>query len=158
MSNVIAPPSGIVLPNGQQITAEIQHDARSEEEYVDNTTPEEKARQLPEPRGWKILCALPEVSDKVEGSDVIVRPDQYRKQDEIATVVLFVVKVGPTAYKDENKFGPNAEPWCKEGDFIITRTYSGTRFKIWGREFRLIDDDMVEAVVQDPRGLSRHHV
>jgi co-chaperonin GroES (HSP10) len=85
----------------------------------------------------------------------LVRPDQYRREDEIATVVLFVVKVGPTAYKDA-KFEGVA--WCKAGDFIIVRTYSGTRFKIHGREFRMINDDQVEGTVQDPRGLSRHHV
>jgi co-chaperonin GroES (HSP10) len=49
---------------------------------------------------------------------------------------------------------PNG-PWCKEGDFVITRAYAGTRFKIHGREFRLINDDQVEAVVQDPRGITR---
>jgi len=126
-----------------------------EEPAGDVRSDAEKAQQLPEPAGWKILCALPEVSEKVEGSDTIVRPDQYRKEDEIATVVLFVVKVGPTAYKDP-KFDGVA--WCKEGDFIIVRTYSGTRFKIWGREFRMLNDDQVEGTVQDPRGLSRHHV
>jgi hypothetical protein len=46
-------------------------------------------------------------------------------------------------------------PWCKEGDFVLVRTYSGTRFKIYGKEFRVINDDMIEAVVQDPRGLTR---
>ena len=129
-----------------------------EQELVDARSDAEKAQQLPEPAGWKLLCALPEVSEKVEGSDTFIRPDQYRREDEIATVVLFVVKIGPTAYKDEAKFGKEAKPWCKEGDFVIVRTYSGTRFKIWGREFRMINDDQVEGTVQDPRGLSRHHV
>jgi hypothetical protein len=54
---------------------------------------------------------------------------------------------------DTTKF-PNGA-WCKEGDFILVRTYSGTRFKIFGKEFRLINDDQVDAVVQDPRGLTR---
>ena len=71
----------------------------------------------------------------------------------LATTVLFVIKVGADAYKDTAKF-PNGA-WCKEGDFVLVRTYSGTRFKIYGKEFRLINDDQVDAVVQDPRGLTR---
>jgi co-chaperonin GroES (HSP10) len=75
------------------------------------------------------------------------------RQEEHATTVLFVLRVGPDAYKDPTKFPAGA--WCKEGDFVLVRTYSGTRFKIFGKEFRLINDDQVDAVVQDPRGLTR---
>jgi co-chaperonin GroES (HSP10) len=75
------------------------------------------------------------------------------KTEEHATTVLFVMKVGPDAYKDTNKFPTG--PWCKAGDFVLVRTYSGTRFKIFGKEFRLINDDQVDAVVQDPRGITR---
>ena len=117
-----------------------------------NDTPDaEKARQLPEPSGYKILCALPEVEDKYESG--ILKADTTVKVEEHSTVVLFVVKMGPQAYADMDKF-PSG-PWCKQGDFIIARAYSGTRFKIHGREFRLINDDQVEAVVQDPRGITR---
>jgi len=63
------------------------------------------------------------------------------------------LKVGPEAYTDKTRY-PSG-PWCKPGDFILTRTYSGTRFKIFGKEFRLINEDQVDAVVQDPRGISR---
>lgn len=111
----------------------------------------EKARQLPEPSGYKILCALPEVEDKYESG--ILKADATVKVEEHSTVVLFVIKLGPQAYADMDKF-PSG-PWCKQGDFIIARAYSGTRFKIHGREFRLINDDQVEAVVQDPRGITR---
>lgn len=117
-----------------------------------NDTPDaEKARQLPEPSGYKILCALPEVEDKYESG--ILKADATVKVEEHSTVVLFVIKLGPQAYADMDKF-PSG-PWCKEGDFVIARAYSGTRFKIHGREFRLINDDQVEAVVQDPRGITR---
>jgi len=67
--------------------------------------------------------------------------------------VLFVLKVGPEAYADKTKF-PSG-PWCKPGDFVLVRTYSGTRFKIFGKEFRLLNDDQIDAVVQDPRGITR---
>lgn len=113
---------------------------------------EEKARALPEPQGWKILCIVPRLEDKYENTN-IVRPESFARLEEHATTVLFVLKVGPLAYKDPAKYGDR--PWCKEGDFILTRTYSGTRFKIYSQEFRLLNDDMVEAVVQDPRGLTR---
>ena len=115
-------------------------------------TAEEKATQLPTPQGWKILCAVPDVVDTFENSSLI-KPTSFMKQEETATTVLFVMKVGPDAYKDTSKFPSGA--WCKEGDFVLVRTYSGTRFKIYGKEFRLINDDQVDAVVQDPRGLTR---
>jgi co-chaperonin GroES (HSP10) len=73
--------------------------------------------------------------------------------EEILTTVLFVIKLGPDAYKDTAKFPTG--PWCKEGDFIIVRSNSGTRLDIHGKEFRIINDDTVEAVVQDPRGIRR---
>ena len=115
-------------------------------------TEAEKARQLPDPSGYRILCAIPEAEDKFEGSD-LVKPDELVKKDEILTTVLFVVKLGPDCYKDATRF-PNG-PWCKEGDFVLVRPNAGTRVLIHGREFRIINDDSVEAVVQDPRGITR---
>jgi co-chaperonin GroES (HSP10) len=113
---------------------------------------EERGRMLPHPTGWKILCGVPEVSDKFENSE-LVKAQALIRAEEHTTTVLFVLKVGPLAYKDEAKFG--GVPWCKEGDFILTRAYSGTRFKIYGREFRLLNDDQIDAVVDDPRGITR---
>ena len=118
-------------------------------------TEAEKARQLPDPSGYRILCAIPEAEDKFEGSD-LVKPDELVKKDEILTTVLFVVKLGPDCYKDATRF-PNG-PWCKEGDFILVRPNAGTRVLIHGREFRIINDDSVEAVVQDPRGITRKFI
>jgi len=97
---------------------------------------------------------VPDISERVDGTSLdLVRPIESMRQEETATTVLFVLKVGPDAYNDTTKF-PNGA-WCKEGDFVLVRTYSGTRFKIFGKEFRLINDDQVDAVVQDPRGLTR---
>ena len=117
-----------------------------------DSSDEQKATQLPIPTGWKILCAVPDVDEKIVGSS-LYKPVEFMRQEEHATTVLFVLKVGPDAYGDTAKF-PNGA-WCKEGDFVLVRTYSGTRFKIFGKEFRLINDDQVDAVVQDPRGLTR---
>ena len=116
------------------------------------TDENQQATQLPTPTGWKLLCAIPEVEDKFSGTDLL-KPESVSKIEEHSTTVLFVMKAGPDAYKDEKKFAQG--PWCKEGDFVLVRAYSGTRFKIHGREFRLINDDQVEAVVEDPRGYTR---
>jgi co-chaperonin GroES (HSP10) len=113
---------------------------------------EQKATQVPQPTGYKLLCVVPDVSDKFENSS-IVKAEAFMKSEEHATTVMFVLKVGPDAYKDAAKFPSGA--WCKEGDFVLVRTYSGTRFKIYGKEFRLLNDDQIDAVVQDPRGISR---
>ena len=114
-------------------------------------TAEEKARQLPEPQGYKILVCIPEIEDTYESG--ILKADQVLRYEELLTNVLFVVKLGSDCYKDKDRF-PNG-PWCKQGDFVLVRANTGTRLKIHGREFRLINDDSVEAVVQDPRGISR---
>jgi co-chaperonin GroES (HSP10) len=114
-------------------------------------TAEEKARQLPEPSGYRILVAIPEIEEKYDSG--LLKAGQTVHFEEVLSTVFFVVKLGPDCYKDDKRF-PNG-PWCKEGDFILARPNSGTRLKIHGREFRIINDDSVEAVVQDPRGISR---
>lgn len=124
-------------------------------EAVAGDTPEEKdaklATQLPTPQGFKILIGLPKIEEKYESG--ILKADAIVRQDEIATVVGFVIKMGPDCYKDTTRFPTG--PYCKEGDFVLMRTYAGTRFKLHGVEFRLVNDDSIEAVVQDPRGYSR---
>ena len=114
-------------------------------------TPERKAKQLPDPSGYRILCAIPEIEETYESG--IVKSDITLQHEEFLTTVLFVVKMGPDCYKDQARF-PSG-PWCKEGDFILVRPHAGTRLKIHGREFRIINDDSVEGVVEDPRGISR---
>ena len=109
------------------------------------------ASQMPKPKGYKLLISPVQVEEKTEGGVYV--PDAIRDAEGIASIVGFVVKMGEDAYKDKNKF-PNGA-YCKEGDFVIFRSYSGTRFKIHNEEFRLINDDTVEAVVDDPRGYKR---
>lgn len=114
-------------------------------------TPEKKAKQLPDPSGYRILCTIPEIDSKFDSG--ILKADLTMHHEEMLTTVLFVVKLGPDCYKDDKRF-PSG-PWCAEGDFILVRPHAGTRLKIHGREFRIINDDSVEAVVEDPRGISR---
>jgi co-chaperonin GroES (HSP10) len=141
MSDLLLPP-GIIMPEPIQ----------QKDEPGEDIPMEERGRMLPNPTGWKILCGVPEVAETYEDS-TIVRAEAFRKSEEHATSVLFVLKVGPQAYADKEKFPTGA--WCKEGDFVMVRNYSGTRFKIYGREFRLLNDDQIEATVDDPRGISR---
>jgi co-chaperonin GroES (HSP10) len=114
-------------------------------------TAEEKARQVPDPSGYRILCGIPEIEDKFDSG--LVKADITMQHEELLTTVLFVMKMGPDCYKDPARF-PSG-PWCKVGDFVLVRPHAGTRLKIHGREFRIIKDDSVEGVVEDPRGISR---
>jgi len=109
------------------------------------------AEQLPSPSGYRLLIALPEVEETTEGGLYI--PEERRYAESVASIVGFVLKAGPDAYGDEKRF-PNG-PWCEEGDWVVMRAYSGTRVRIHGKEFRIINDDSVEAVVEDPRGVVR---
>jgi co-chaperonin GroES (HSP10) len=114
-------------------------------------TADEKAKQLPEPTGYHILVGLPDKEEKFDSG--LLKADSTMYTEQVLATVFFVIKMGPDCYKDAKRF-PNG-PWCKEGDFILARPNTGTRLKIHGREFRLINDDVVEAVVDDPRGISR---
>ena len=114
-------------------------------------TAEEKARQLPDPSGYHILCAIPEIDETFDSG--LIKADITKQHEELLTTVLWVVKMGPDCYQDKERF-PSG-PWCKVGDFILVRPHTGSRLKIHGREFRLINDDSVEGTVQDPRGISR---
>ena len=119
-----------------------------------NKNSEEKAKQLPDPAGFMLLTVVPEAMEEYADSEIgLVTSSKEIWKEELLTPVLFVVKMGPEAYSDKTRF-PSG-PRCKIGDFIIVRPNSGTRLKIHGREFRLINDDSVEAVVEDPRGITR---
>ena len=143
MSEILLPPGIQLPPSVQQLDAP-----------APDATEETKATALPTPTGYKILCIVPPVDAKIAGTDLdLVRDTATMRQEEHATTVLFVMRLGPDAYKDTTKF-PSG-PWCKEGDFVLVRTYTGTRMKIFGKEFRVIYDDQVECVVQDPRGITR---
>jgi co-chaperonin GroES (HSP10) len=119
-----------------------------------NKEAEERASQLPKPQGYRILCAIPEAEEAFDSG--IIKSDETRRHDELLTAVLFVVDLGPDCYTDKTRF-PNG-PWCKKGDFILVRPNAGTRLVIHDREFRIINDDSVEAVVEDPRGIKRKFI
>jgi co-chaperonin GroES (HSP10) len=143
MSETIAlPETELILPPGVK--------APEVDQEYEEAAAEDKAKALPDPKGWRLLCALIDPDDAYDSG--LIKADKTKEIEELTSPVLFVIKLGPSAY-DPEKFPEGA--WCKEGDFVITRPYTGTRLKIHGKEFRLINDDQVEATVEDPRGITR---
>ena len=118
---------------------------------ADRVIEDDVLEKLPEPTGYKVLVAMPNVEDATKGG--VLLPDELKSLEQTASIIGLVVKLGPDAYNDTVKF-PNG-PWCKEEDYVIFRSYSGTRFKIGKQEFRIINDDTVEATVEDPRAYQR---
>jgi len=114
-------------------------------------TAEKAASYLPTPSGYRLLLILPEMKTKTDGN--ILLAESFTSKEQTAAVVAFVLKVGPDAYRDPVKF-PNG-PWCKEGDWVVVRSYSGTRIKIRGKEFRFVNDDTIDGVIEDPRLVER---
>ena len=108
--------------------------------------------QLPKPVGYRVLVALPQAEETYEGTSIL-KTDSERSRDHIMSIIGLVVDMGSGAYDDKDRF-PDG-PWCKEGDFVMFRMNSGTRFTIGGVEYRLMNDDSIEAVVADPTGIQR---
>jgi len=104
--------------------------------------------RLPQPTGWRVLVMPYQTAQQTKGGLYI--PEEVRDRESVATVVAYVLRVGPLAYKDSDKFGPDSEPWCKQGDWVCIGRYSGSRFKIDGGEVRIINDDEVIATVLEP--------
>lgn len=136
-------------PNNPEVIGVLKK--KPEPAPMEDISPEDRAKQLPEPSGYRILCAIPDVEEQYESG--LIKADQTMMYEEKLATVLFVVSLGPDCYQDKSRF-PNGA-WCKQGDFVIVRPNAGTRLLIHGKEFRMINDDSVEAVVQDPRGIKR---
>tara|TARA_R110001606_G_scaffold337086_1_gene485063 strand:+ start:2178 stop:2663 length:486 start_codon:yes stop_codon:yes gene_type:complete len=145
------PDKTIVNAGGKPIKKPKNTKTTEGKEVSEQEAKEKLAAQLPDVKGYRILCMVPEADEAYESG--IIKSDAVKQIQEHSTVVLFVMQLGDLAYKDKARFPSGA--WCKEGDFVITRAYSGTRIKIHGKEFRIINDDTVEAVVDDPRGYER---
>lgn len=109
------------------------------------------AERLPNPSGYKMLLIKPEIQEKSDGG--IVYAESTRRKEEQGAVVGLVLKQGPMCYQDGEKFPTG--PWCKEGDFVLLRAYSGSRFTVDGKEFIIVNDDQIEGTVEDPRGIGR---
>lgn len=140
-------PQGLALPKGMRVP-EVKIVDKDGGDIAEGT----KSQLIPRPTGYRILCVVPKASQEHDGTGIL-KADTTIRAEEASTSVLFVMEVGPDAYKDAAKF-PSG-PWCKKGDFVLVRTYSGTRFRVFGQEFRVLNDDQIEGVVDDPRGVTR---
>lgn len=110
---------------------------------------------LPAPKGCKVLIGIPRLSKRTAKG--IELPDELINREEAAATIALVVEVGPDAYKDERMFPSGA--YCKQGDWVVMRPYSGTRLRVEGceHEFRLVNDNTIEGTVEDPTFLMRAH-
>ena len=112
----------------------------------------ELEEQIPQPVGYRVLIALPNV-DETFGESGLVKASSTLREEYILSTVGAVIDMGAEAYSDTDRF-PNG-PWCKVGDYVMFRANTGTRFKVGKQEYRLMNDDSIEAVVNDPRAVTR---
>ena len=108
--------------------------------------------QLPKPVGYRVLVALPQQKDTYEGSNIL-KTDTAKRHDHIMSIMGLVMDMGEQAYADKDRFPTGA--WCKQGDYVMFRANTGTRFTVNGLEYRLMNDDSIEAVIADPTGIQR---
>ena len=105
--------------------------------------------RMPSPTGWRLLILPYRGKGKTEGG--LYLPDKVVEDNQISTQVGFVLKMGPMAYKDPEKF-PSG-PWCAEKDWVMFARYAGSRFKIDGGEVRILNDDEILAKIQEPEDI-----
>jgi|TARA_X000001388_G_scaffold52259_1_gene37948 co-chaperonin GroES (HSP10) len=115
-------------------------------------TEEQLEEMLPLPVGYRVLIALPQVKETFDDTD-LVKSSQTLHEEHVMSIIGLVVDIGSQAYADKDRFPTGA--WCKVGDYVMFRANSGTRFKVADTEYRLMNDDSIEAVVQNPYGISR---
>lgn len=120
-------------------------------EKLQDDLAEKLASQLPRPSGYRLLIELPSPKEKTDGG--LYKAKSTMKDEEVGAICGRVIDKGPDAYCDKSRF-PNG-PYCEIGDWILMRAYSGTRFQFGGKEWRLLNDDSVAAVVKDPAGIAR---
>jgi co-chaperonin GroES (HSP10) len=114
-------------------------------------TDAEMEAQLPIPVGYKLLIALPTIEDTYESG--LVKAENTKHAEQVLSMIGLVLDMGPQAYSDPDRY-PNG-PWCEVGDYVLFRANTGTRFRFDGSEYRLMNDDSIEAVVSDPQGITR---
>ena len=119
---------------------------------AENITDEQLETMIPFPVGYRVLVALPQVEETFDGTELL-KSSQTRNEEHVMSIIGLVVDMGKQAYADKERFPTGA--WCKQGDYVMFRANSGTRFRVGGTEYRLMNDDSIEAVVPDPTGISR---
>jgi chaperonin GroES len=149
-TKIAAPSSKLILPDGPKESKLPPHYVKNEDRVLDPTLLDKSAlERMPEPTGWRLLILPYRGKGKTEGG--IYLPDKVQEDSNIATVAGYVLKAGPLAYKDKEKF--QDKPWCKTGDWVIFARYAGSRFRIEGGEVRILNDDEVLASILDPEDI-----
>jgi len=108
--------------------------------------------QIPKPVGYRILIALPNI-EETYGESGLLKSEKTMRDEYILSMIGLVLDMGEQAYSDTDRFPTG--PWCERGNYVMFRANSGTRFKVGKQEYRLINDDSVEAVVDDPSKVTR---
>jgi len=142
LSSVTATPER-VLNFGSDTPSEPVKEGITSENY------ESHADKLPNPTGYRLLILPFTPPEKTKGGIMLAK--QTLDKERIATVVGLVVRKGPDAYSDKDKFPEGA--WCDEGDWVIFGRYAGARFNIDGGDMRLLNDDEILAVVNNPEDI-----
>tara|TARA_Y100000361_G_C11131600_1_gene329325 strand:- start:964 stop:1407 length:444 start_codon:yes stop_codon:yes gene_type:complete len=106
---------------------------------------------IPKPVGYRVLVALPNIEETFDGG--IVKAAKTLRDEYILSTIGLVLDMGEQAYADSERFPTG--PWCKQGDYVMFRANTGTRFKVGKQEYRLMNDDSIEAVVDDPSVVAR---
>ena len=105
--------------------------------------------ELPTPSGWRLLVLPFTPKEKTSGGIIIAQESLDRLR--IATNCGYVLKIGPLAYFDKEKYPTG--PWCKKGDWVIFARYAGSRLPIEGGEVRILNDDEVLGTIPDPESV-----
>ena len=108
-----------------------------------------EVEKIPQPSGWRMVLFPLKLQGKTKGG--VLLTDDTVTESQVTTNICKVLKMGPECYKDKEKF-PSG-PWCKEGDWVLITRYAGSRIRIDGGELRIINDDEILAVVDDPRDI-----
>tara|TARA_R100000808_G_C2148917_1_gene157170 strand:+ start:247 stop:699 length:453 start_codon:yes stop_codon:yes gene_type:complete len=138
----------VVIP--KEFTQQYDHFSKVLLDRITGDNSEEA--NIPKPVGYRVLVALPQVSDSYEGSSIL-KTEKEKKLQYVMSIIGLVLDMGDQAYNDKDRFPTG--PWCKAGDYVMFRANTGTRFKVGEVEYRLMNDDSIEAVVTNPNGIIR---
>jgi co-chaperonin GroES (HSP10) len=141
--------SGKEIPKHKNALEEKYQSTESHVKRLDQDNIQSMVDQLPNPSGWRMLVLPFTPKEKTKGG--IIFSQESLDKARIATNCGYVIKMGPLAYGDKEKFPTG--PWCKKGDWVIFARYAGSRLPIEGGEVRLLNDDEVLGTVKDPESV-----
>ena len=143
------PKTRLALDEKYQEENKKEIESLKKEKRVDETNVSDIKDELPQPSGWRLLVLPFTPKDKTKGGIILAQEtlDKYR----IAVNCGYVIKMGPLAYADKEKFPTG--PWCKEKDWVIFARYAGSRLPIDGGEVRILNDDEVLGTIKNPEAV-----